>query len=53
MLEAARAQQRYEASKARLNKLKKERDQARLMVREYLDIDQPYESADGVRVKVT
>jgi len=50
--ELERAEDSYRTANANLKEIKKERDQARRMVREYVDLDREYVSSDGVRVKV-
>ena len=53
VLDAARCEQSYEAAKKSLKESKNERDQARRMVREYLEPGRDYLSGDGITVRVT
>ena len=52
VMELHRAETSAKAAKANLAEVKKDVDQARRAVREYVDVDQEYESSDGIKVKV-
>ena len=53
VLDAARCEQSYETAKKRLKESKNERDQARRIVREYVEPGRDYLSGDGITVRVT